>query len=400
MSGERWRAPWSSDPISSRGRLHDEGASPTRSAFQRDRDRVIHSTAFRRLKHKTQVFVYHEGDHYRTRLTHTIEVSQIARSLARALGLDEDLAEVLALAHDLGHTPFGHTGEDALDTCMAGFGGFDHNAQALRIVTRLERRYAGFDGLNLTWETLEGLVKHNGPLTDAGGAPFGRYAASGVPGAILEYDAVHKLELATFASGEAQVAAIADDIAYDAADIDDGLRAGLFTLDDLRAVPFLAALIDEVYTRHPGLETFRAVHELIRRVITHFVEDVIRESEKRISALRPLSAQDIREAGGPVVAFSPLIAQADRDIKGFLFTYMYRHPRVMHVRAGADRVVRDLYERFVAEPRLLPAEWRADLDARDEARLRRRVADYIAGMTDSYAIDAHRRLFDDTPELR
>ncbi|MBB3808427.1 deoxyguanosinetriphosphate triphosphohydrolase [Pseudochelatococcus contaminans] len=400
VSGERWRAPWASDPVASRGRLYDEGASPTRSGFQRDRDRVIHSAAFRRLKHKTQVFVYHEGDHYRTRLTHTIEVSQIARSLARALGLDEDLAEALALAHDLGHTPFGHTGEDALDACMKGFGGFDHNAQALRIVTRLERRYAGFDGLNLTWETLEGLVKHNGPLTDASGAPFGRYAAHGVPGAILEYDAVHNLELSTFASGEAQVAAIADDIAYDAADIDDGLRAGLFTLDDLRAIPFIAGLIDEVYALHPGLEAFRAAHELIRRVITRFVEDVIRESEKRLSALRPKSAQDIRDASDAVVAFSPAIAQADRDIKGFLFTYMYRHPRVMHVRAGADRVVADLFERFTGDPRLLPEEWREDLDVKDEARLRRRVADYIAGMTDSYALDAHRRLFDDTPELR
>lgn len=400
LYGERWRAPWSCDPALSRGRLYPEELSPTRSDFQRDRDRIIHSTAFRRLKHKTQVFVYHEGDHYRTRLTHTIEVAQIARSLARALGLDEDLAEALALSHDLGHTPFGHTGEDALHACMEGYGGFDHNAQALRIVTRLERRYAGFDGLNLTWETLEGLVKHNGPLCDASGHPYARYAISGVPGAILEYDAIHDLELSTFASGEAQVAAIADDIAYDAADLDDGLRAGLFTLADLHAIPFIGGLIDEVYAAYPGVEPFRAAHELVRRLITRFVEDVIRVSEQRISALQPESASDIRGAHEAIVAFSPVVMQADKDIKAFLFSYMYRHPRVMHVRAGADRVVRDLFERILSQPRLLPVEWQIDLDGSDEARLRRRVADYIAGMTDSYAIDAHKRLFDDTPELR
>ncbi|HZW48417.1 MAG TPA: dNTP triphosphohydrolase, partial [Microvirga sp.] len=244
--GERWRAPYACDPWASRGRLYPTAVSPTRSEFQRDRDRIIHSSAFRRLKHKTQVFVYHEGDHFRTRLTHTIEVSQIARALARSLGLDEDLAEALALSHDLGHTPFGHTGEDTLEECMAGFGGFDHNAQALRIVTRLERRYPDYDGLNLTWETLEGLVKHNGPLLDAEGKPTLRYAERGVPLAILEYDAVQDLELATFASGEAQAAAIADDIAYDAHDIDDGLRAGLFGIDDLREVPLLDEILSEI----------------------------------------------------------------------------------------------------------------------------------------------------------
>ncbi|MGI6246985.1 MAG: deoxyguanosinetriphosphate triphosphohydrolase [Pseudochelatococcus sp.] len=400
LHGERWRAPWSSDPARTRGRLFAEDSSPTRSDFQRDRDRIIHSTAFRRLKHKTQVFVYHEGDHYRTRLTHTIEVAQIARALARALGLDEDLAEALALSHDLGHTPFGHTGEEALDACMRGFGGFDHNAQALRIVTRLERRYAGFDGLNLTWETLEGLVKHNGPLCDGEGRPFGRYAATGVPGAILEYDAIHCLDLSTYASAEAQAAALADDIAYDAADIDDGLRAGLFTLPGLRAIPFIADLLDEIEARHPGLETSRVVHELGRRIITRFVEDVIRESERRIAERAPADADAVRRACAPVVAFSPAIVAADRDIKAFLFTHMYRHPRVVHVREGADRVVRDLFERLLTEPRLMPQEWQQGLADADEARVRRRVADYLAGMTDSYALDAHRRLFDDTPELR
>lgn len=398
--GERWRAVWSCHPLESHGRLYDEPESPTRSGFQRDRDRIIHSSAFRRLKHKTQVFVYHEGDHYRTRLTHTIEVSQIARAISRALGLDEDLAEALALSHDLGHTPFGHTGEDVLDDCMKGAGGFDHNAQALRIVTRLERRYAGFDGLNLTWETLEGLVKHNGPLLDAQGNLFGRYAEKGVPGAILEYNALHDLDLAGFASAEAQSAALADDIAYNAADIDDGLRAGLFTLDDLRQVPFLAALLEDIDKAYPGLEQARAVHELVRRTITRFVEDVIRESEKRLAALAPRHVNDIRAAAVPVVAFSETMIVADKDIKRFLFTNMYRHPRVQVLRKGADRVVRDLYERLTLEPRLMPEEWRKDLTGADEARTRRRVADYIAGMTDSYALDAHRRLFDDTPELR
>jgi dGTPase len=398
-AGERWRAPYACDPGASRGRLHPEPASPTRSPFQRDRDRVIHSTAFRRLKHKTQVFVFHEGDHYRTRLTHTIEVSQIARALARSLGLDEDLAEALALSHDLGHTPFGHTGEDALAACMAPFGGFDHNAQALRIVTRLERRYAGFDGLNLTWETLEGLVKHNGPLLGPDGRPTARYAA-GVPLAILEYDARHSLELSTFASAEAQAAALADDIAYDAHDLDDGLRAGLFSLDDLKAVPFLADLIAEVDGRWPGLEAPRRIHEVVRRVITRFVEDAIRQSGRLIGELAPRSAEDVRAAGRPVVAFSVEVAEADRAVKAFLYPAMYRHPRVVRIREQADAILRDLFSRFTADPAAMPPEWRAGLDGADEPRLARRVADYIAGMTDNYALSEHRRLFPATPELR
>jgi dGTPase len=398
--GERWRAPYACDPAASRGRLVPEEPSPTRSPFQRDRDRIIHSTAFRRLKHKTQVFVHHEGDHYRTRLTHTLEVSQIARALARSLGLDEDLAEALALSHDLGHTPFGHTGEDALDACMAAYGGFDHNAQALRLVTRLERRYAAYDGLNLTWETLEGLVKHNGPLLDRDGRPTGRYAHKGVPGAILEYNALQNLELATHASAEAQAAAIADDIAYDAHDIDDGLRAGLFTFEELAEVPFLADLLDEIESRHPGLEPARRIHELTRRVITRFVEDVTAQGERRLARLAPADAEAVRRADAPVVAFSDDIAAADAAIKTFLFAHMYRHPRVMAVRRDADAVVRDLFGRFCADPGLMPEEWRRDLANADEARRARRVADYIAGMTDGYALLEHRRLFDATPELR
>jgi dGTPase len=397
--GERWTAPYSCNPAESRGRLYPEAASPTRSEFQRDRDRIIHSSAFRRLKHKTQVFVYHEGDHYRTRLTHTLEVSQIARALARSLGLDEDLAEALALSHDLGHTPFGHTGEDALDACMAAYGGFDHNAQALRVVTRLERRYAAYDGLNLAWETLEGLVKHNGPLVDADGRPSGRYRERGVPGAILEYDAIQDLRLATHAGGEAQAAAIADDIAYNAHDLDDGLRAGLFAIDDLREVPLLRELLGDVDSRWPGLELSRRIHELVRRVITRFVEDATGEGERRIRALAPSRADDIRAAGGPVVAFSRPFEEADAAIKGFLHPHMYRHPRLLAVREEAERVVQDLFARFFAEPTAMPDEWQAGLGNGDEARRARRVADYIAGMTDRYALHEHRRLFSATPAL-
>ena len=399
-AGERWRAPYACNPWESRGRLHREPASPTRSEFQRDRDRVVHSSAFRRLKHKTQVFVFHEGDHYRTRLTHSIEVSQIARALARSLGLDEDLAEALALSHDLGHTPFGHTGEDALADCMAPFGGFDHNAQALRLVTRLERRYAAFDGLNLTWETLEGLVKHNGPLLQDDGGPAPRYAKTGVPLAILDYAAQQDLELSTFAGGEAQAAALSDDIAYNAHDIDDGLRAGLFAIDDLAEIAFLRDLLAEIDRRYLGLEPSRRIHELVRRVITRFVEDAVRESERLIAELAPDSAAAIRLAGRPVVAFSGAIAAADRAIKAFLHPRMYRHPRVVRVREQADVILRDLFRRFAADPGAMPQEWRAGLERADEPRVARRVADYIAGMTDNYAVDEHRRLFPTTPELR
>jgi len=398
--GDRWRAAYAEDARASRGRLLPETPSATRSEFQRDRDRVIHSTAFRRLAHKTQVFILHEGDHLRTRLTHTIEVGQIARALARSLGLDEDLAEALALAHDLGHTPFGHTGEDALRACMASFGGFDHNAQALRLVTRLERRYARHDGLNLAWETLEGIVKHNGPLLGANGVPLAKYAARGVPGAILEYDCVHSLRLDTFASAEAQCAAVADDIAYDAHDIDDGLRAGLFSLPDLGEVPFLAGLLDEIEAAHPGLAPSRAIHEVGRRVITRLVEDVLGEAGRRLTALAPTTADAVRAAPEPCVAFSSGMAATDRAIKTLLFARVYHHPRVLGVRANADAIVRDLYARLFADVALMPDDWSEGLADAAEDRRARRVADYIAGMTDRYAVEEHRRLFETTPDLR
>ena len=395
--GDRFRAPYACRPSQTRGRLTPEPASPTRSDFQRDRDRIIHSTAFRRLKHKTQVFVAHEGDHFRTRLTHTIEVAQIARSIARSLGLDEDLAEALALAHDLGHTPFGHTGEEALDEAMAPFGGFDHNAQALRIVTRLERRYAAFDGLNLSWETLEGLVKHNGPLLGPDGAPAAGHGR-GVPLAILEYDQRHDLWLDSHASAEAQVAALADDIAYDSHDIDDGLRAGLFGLDDLTEIPELRNILAEIDAAYPGLERSRRISEVSRRLITRFVENVIEEAAASLHGYE--SADAVRRAGRPLVFFSDGMAEADKAIKGFLFPRMYRHPRVMRIRQEAADVVRDLFGRFMADRSLMPEEWRAGLGGADEARVARRVADYIAGMTDNYALGEHARLFDATPQLR
>ncbi len=388
----RPRAVFAADPAQSRGRLVPEPASPTRTDFQRDRDRILHSSAFRRLKHKTQVFVYHEGDHYRTRLTHTLEVAQIARSIARAFGLDEDLAETLALAHDLGHTPFGHAGERALDACMRNDGGFDHNAQSLRIVTRLERRYAAFDGLNLTWETLEGLVKHNGPLTARDGTAL---AGGELPMAIAAYAAEQDLQLWSFASAEAQAAAIADDIAYDAHDLDDGLRAGLFDIADLRGVPFLAELLDEIEHLWPGLDRSRTVHELTRRVITRFVEDAIAESGRRLAALGPKSADDIRMAGGPVVAFSPALVEADRAIKDFLYPRMYHHEWVDRVMGQAEQVVRDLFDVYRADCEDMPEDWRDLGDGPARA-----AADFIAGMTDRYALLEHRRLFDVTPELR
>jgi dGTPase len=394
------RAAYAVDPRASRGRIHPEAPSPTRTDFQRDRDRILHAAAFRRLKHKTQVFVYHEGDHFRTRLTHTLEVAQIARSIARVLGLDEDLAEAVALAHDLGHPPFGHDGEAALDEAMAGHGGFDHNAQSLRVVTRLERRYAAYDGLNLTWETLEGLVKHNGPLTDRAGAPIGRYVDIGLPAALREYAQAQDLELWSYASAEAQAAALADDIAYDAHDIDDGLRAGLFALADLRDVPFLAALADEVAAAWPGLEAARTIHEIVRRLITRMVEDAIVESQRRLRALGAHSAAEVRGADAAVVAFSAPLAAAETDIKGVLYPHMYRHPRVARIKAEARGVVADLFARYAADPALMAEDWGAGLEGATEGRRLRRVADFIAGMTDRYALEEHRRLFDATPELR
>ncbi|MBV8795234.1 MAG: deoxyguanosinetriphosphate triphosphohydrolase, partial [Hyphomicrobiales bacterium] len=365
---------------------------------QRDRDRIIHSSAFRRLAHKTQVFVDHESDHFRTRLTHTIEVAQIARALARALKLDDDLAEAVALGHDLGHAPFGHTGEDALDACMAEHGGFDHNSHALRIVTELERRYAAFNGLNLTQPTLAGLVKHNGPLLDASGAPTERYRARGVPAAVLRYNERQSLDLSLHASLEAQAAAIADDIAYDAHDIDDGLRAGLFSLDELRAaVPFVDDLMREVDALHPGLEEPRAIHELTRRVITRFIEDAIAESSRRIAESRVASPEAVATAGRTLVGHSAAIEAADRDIKAFLFARMYRHPNVRKVREEADAIVRRLFEVYFSDPLAMPPEWAAKAERDERARA---VADYIAGMTDRFAIAEYARLFDGALDLR
>lgn len=393
--GYRPRAPYACDPAGTRGRFYPEPASRTRTDYQRDRDRIVHSTAFRRLKHKTQVFIAHEGDHFRTRLTHSIEVAQIARGLARALCLDEDLAEAVALVHDFGHTPFGHTGEEALNERMAAYGGFDHNAQSLRIVTRLESRYAEFEGLNLTWETLEGLVKHNGPLLDAVGEGIG----GPLPRIVRDFDTLFPLDLASHASLEAQAAAIADDIAYDAHDIDDGLRAGLLTLDMLLDVPFTAEILTEVRQRYPRLDPVRTGHELTRRQITRMVEDVILMARARLDDLRPGSPADVRAAGETIFRFSDDFRSAERQLKDFLYANLYRHPDVMAVRAGAERIVRDLFDAYFAEPAQMPEGWREVLRRADETVKARHVADFLAGMTDTYAIKEHRRLFDRTPEI-
>ncbi|CAN5263515.1 deoxyguanosinetriphosphate triphosphohydrolase [soil metagenome] len=392
------RAPFAADPAASRGRAFAEPPSPTRTEFERDRDRVIHSTAFRRLKEKTQVFLYDEGDHYRTRLTHTLEVAQIARALARALQLDEDLAEALALAHDLGHPPFGHAGERALDEAMSGFGGFDHNAQTLRVVTRLERRYPAFDGLNLTWESLEGLVKHNGPLTDASGKPVGRYAEGDLPFAIAEYSGSHDLWLSTHAGAEAQAAAIADDVAYDAHDIDDGLRSGLLTLDALAGTDLTADLLKRIAAEYPGLADERIRAELIRRLIAAMIQDIIAESRRRLEALQPASADALRRAGAPVVAFSPRMAESDRAIKAILRASVYRHRRVMDVMDRAEDVLRRLFARYAEDSAAMPEGWRPSPGDDDAARARR-IADFLAGMTDRYAIAAYERLFGKAADL-
>ncbi|UDL90055.1 deoxyguanosinetriphosphate triphosphohydrolase [Mesorhizobium sp. PAMC28654] len=393
--GYRPRALYACDPAKSRGRLFDEVESPTRTPFQRDRDRIIHSTAFRRLKHKTQVFVAHEGDHYRTRLTHSIEVAQIARALARALRGDEDLAEAVALVHDFGHTPFGHTGEDALNERMGAWGGFDHNAQSLRVVTRLERRYAEFDGLNLTWETLEGLVKHNGPLMDAS-----RKGLKGpVPQAILDYSELHDLELDRFAGIEAQCAAIADDIAYNTHDIDDGLRAGLLTLDMLETVSLPGTILAGVRARYPALDDVRTGHELMRRQITMMVEDVIKSTTGNLERIRPGSADAVRAAGETMVTFSAEMAALEKELKVFLYKHLYRHKEVMRVRGEAEQIVKDLFDAYFADPHAMPDGWREGLDRADDRIKARSVADFLAGMTDTYALKEHRRLFDHTPDL-
>ena len=379
-------APYACQPASSRGRLHDEDLSTFRSPWQRDRDRIIHSSAFRRLKHKTQVFVEQDGedyrgDYYRTRLTHTIEVAQVARTISAALGLNTDLAEAVALAHDLGHPPFGHTGEDALAALMAPYGGFDHNAQALRIVTRLERHYAGFDGLNLTWETLEGIAKHNGPVV----APY--------PWALAEVNAAWDLRLSTYASAEAQVAAVADDVAYNHHDLHDGLRSGLFTEADLMDLPLIGPAFAEVDRRHPGLAVMRRRHEALRRVFGVMVEDVIAVAQGRIEAAQPQSAEAIRLMDGPIIRFSKPLYQSLKSIKQFLFQRMYRAPSVMEERARVTAILNTIFPMMLDDPRLMPEDWQAEaLGAGDRTACARVVLDYIAGMTDRFAIAEWRRL--------
>ena len=374
------RAPYACDPARSRGRRFPEPESASRSVFQRDRDRVLHCRAFRRLMHKTQVFIGPDGDHFRTRLTHSLEVAQIARSVARSLGLDEDLAEALSLAHDLGHTPFGHAGEDALDEAMEPWGGFDHNVQTLRILTELETMYADFDGLNLTWETLEGVVKHNGPI------------AGEVPRAVRDYCAVHDLEVDIFPGAEAQTAAIADDIAYHSHDVDDGLRAGLFALEDLLEAPLAGDAAREAMERHPDAPRDRLIQETVRRIIDRLVRDLIGESGRRLAGSGAGSADDVRWSGEPAIAFSRPVAEANTALKAWLFANMYRHERVRSERRGAEVVMRGLFDAFGADPERLPDEWRGRLDGRDEAGRRRVIADYIAGMTDRFARHEHQRL--------
>jgi dGTPase len=395
------RSVYACDPDRSRGRQFLEPPSRTRSPFRRDCDRVIHSTAFRRLKHKTQVFVFHEGDHYRTRLTHSLEVAQIARALARQLGLDEDLTETLALAHDLGHPPFGHAGERALDACLRTHGGFDHNAQTLRVVTSLEHRYPEFDGLNLTWESLEGIVKHNGPLTARDGSPVGRYREHGIPVGIAQYVTTYDLELWSYASLEAQVAAIADDIAYDAHDIDDGLRAGLFGIADLKEIPLIEAIIVDIDDQYPGLDDSRRGAELVRELISHLIGAVIREVERRLARVRPTSSDDVRNQKAALIAFPDETNGAEAEIKAFLKVRMYRHERVMRVMRDAEQLVSDLFARYQADPAALPAEWLPpENQSEGEAEQARRIGNFIAGMTDRFALTEHQRLFDSTPDLR
>ncbi len=370
----------------SRGRLYDEEESRTRSRFQRDRDRIIHAGAFRRLKHKTQVFVYHEGDYYRTRLTHSLEVAQIARSICRVLNLDDDLSEAISLAHDMGHPPFGHAGEDVLRSCMQEYDGFDHNAQTLRLVTKLEQRYAEFDGLNLTWEALEGIVKHNGPL-------IGGDNTKPIPKAIQEYCETQDLELETFASAEAQVAALADDIAYNNHDIDDGLRAELFSLVDLASVEFVDKAMREVKDRYPNIDRTRLIHEVIRRLISSMVDDAIGETRRQISIHGIETVDDVRSAGETVVSFSPEMQTQDKALKTFLRQNMYKHYKVNRATSKAKRVVSDLFELFIVEPEVMPTDWFDQCCGSKNPKTARVVCDYIAGMTDRFALNEHRRLF-------
>jgi dGTPase len=379
------RAVYAEHPANSRGRKFPEPESRTRTPFARDRDRIIHSTAFRRLKEKTQVFVAHEGDHFRTRLTHSLEVAQIARSLATALGLDGDLAETIALAHDLGHPPFGHAGEDELERQMEPFGGFDHNVQTFRVVTLLERRYPLFDGLNLTWETVEGVVKHNGPVADHAGEPAWRE--------VMAYNAEYDLRLDTWASAEAQVAALADDIAYNNHDVDDGVQAGLFELKELLEVPLIGPILQSVIDDHPGLDPHITRMEAVRRMIGAMVDDVMAETLRRAREADVGSAEEVRAMDHALVAFSRDRVEELARLREFLATRMYRHWRVNRTRSQARRILAEMFELFMAEPDVLPTEWFARSQNSDEAGRARVVCDYIAGMTDRFAIEEHRRLF-------
>ncbi|HEY7899971.1 MAG TPA: deoxyguanosinetriphosphate triphosphohydrolase [Caulobacteraceae bacterium] len=379
------RVSWAESPATSRGRRQDEPPSATRSPFARDRDRVVHSSAFRRLKAKSQVFVAHEGDYFRTRLTHSLEVAQIARALATTLGLESDLSETIALSHDLGHPPFGHAGEDELKRAMADFGGFDHNVQTFSVLTRLERRYPRFDGLNLTWETLEGIVKHNGPVTDLAARPAWVEVA--------RFDQGYGLELESWPSAEAQAAAIADDIAYNNHDVDDGLDAGLFTLGELHEVPLIGPIIAEVGAAYPGLEPRLTRLEAVRRMIGAMVADVLIETRRRASAAGVTSAADVRGLGAPIVGFSPTMTEDLARLRLFLHERMYRHWRVNRSRSQARRLLGEMFDLFLAETDVLPAEWQARLAGLERAGKARVICDYVAGMTDRFAIEEHRRLF-------
>ncbi|WP_128294156.1 deoxyguanosinetriphosphate triphosphohydrolase [Afifella aestuarii] len=386
--GARWKAPYATGPEEGGARVHEETEDPLRSPFQRDRDRIVHCTAFRRLKHKTQVFIRPEGDHFRTRLTHSLEVAQVARSIARPLGLDEDLTEAIALAHDLGHTPFGHAGERALSAALGEYGGFDHNVQSLRVVTRLERRYARYDGLNLSRASLEGLVKHNGPL---------KGKVSALSPVVMELNEALDLDLENYAGAEAQIAAISDDIAYDAHDIDDGLRSGLLHPEDLVEVPLTARIIGALDRTFPALERSRFAAELTRRLITVMIIDVLVETAGRLEGAASMRA--VTHAGEPTVGFSQNMAREEKELKGFLFSRLYRHESVMLAAHAGEAIVTDLFERLHSEPEFLPDEWQAELDMSDKRRRARRAADYIAGMSDGFAVAEHRRLFDHTPDL-
>mgnify|MGYP000014669579 CR=1 FL=1 len=380
-------APYALIPEQSRGRLHKENSANTRSTYQRDRDRIIHSGAFRRLKHKTQVFVHHVGDYYRTRLTHSIEVAQIGRSIARTLGLNEDVTEALALAHDFGHTPFGHAGEEALNAVMEPYQGFDHNAQSLRVVTKLENRYADFTGLNLTWDTLEGLAKHNGPLCAQG--DFSKIHVN-----FKEYNDKHDLELHTYASAEAQVAAIADDIAYNSHDVADGVKAGLITFDQLEEVPLVHKNVKLVCDKYGELDDGQRQHEVTRRLIGQMINDVISTSRENLVSLKPDTVEDVRGAGKMTISFSKDMTNQDKTLKKFLMKNMYRHYKVNRMSSKARRVVCELFNLYLSETDCLPTEWQRAIEDKTEIEKARLVADFIAGMTDRFALLEHKRLFD------